>query len=98
MADMIPASKIAAIAQARVAEAERRLSDLSVYGHSAEDLKAAKGALAVASELLALIVPDHTRAFNHGMIVPSPRDFPVIEPAPGGMDATPWNAIGAADE
>lgn len=96
MADMIPASKIAAIAQARVAEAERRLSDLNVYGHSSDDLKMAKGALAVASELLALIVPAPEQSLVNPVpeaFLVSPRDFPVIEPAPGGMDA-----IGAADE
>lgn len=88
MPDMIPAAKIAAIARDRVAEAKERLHGLSVYSHSSDDLKSARGALNIAIELLALIVPPPP---------PEPMDLlsddgalaPVtVEPAPeyGGDD------------
>ncbi len=57
MPDMIPASRIAAIVKARVTDARKKLEDISVYSHDASSLNGAKAALAVADELLALIVP-----------------------------------------
>lgn len=55
--DTVPSSKIAGIAHARVIEAQRHLKDVTTYSSSAEELKAARSALSIAAELLALIAP-----------------------------------------
>lgn len=55
--DTVPSSKIAGIAHARVIEAQAHLKHVSTYSSSAEELKAARAALSIAAELLALIAP-----------------------------------------
>ena len=55
--DTVPSSKIAGIAHARVIEAQKHLKDVSTYSSSGDDLKAARSALSIAIELLALIAP-----------------------------------------
>lgn len=55
--DTVPSSKIAGIAHARVIEAQKHLKDVTTYSSSGDDLKAARAALSIASELLALIAP-----------------------------------------
>lgn len=55
--DTVPSMKIAGIAHARVIEAQAHLKDVTAYSHNAEELKAARAALSIASELLALIAP-----------------------------------------
>ena len=55
--DTVPSSKIAGIAHARVIEAQAHLKDVTTYSSSAEKLKAARAALSIAAELLALIAP-----------------------------------------
>lgn len=93
MPDMVPATKIAAIAQARVAEAKKRLHDLSVYGHSADDLRAARGALNIAIELLGLIAPPPQPVpmadlSEDGDLTPVP-----VEPAPLPFGEDAYDAI-----
>lgn len=53
----VPPAKIAGIAHARVLDAQTHLKDVTTYPSSAEELKAARAALSIASELLALIAP-----------------------------------------
>lgn len=89
--DTVPSSKIAGIALARVLEAQKHLKDVSAYSSSAEELKAARAALSIASELLALIAPPPQVTADAPVepFVPAPP-APLEEPFP---EAFPADAI-----
>jgi hypothetical protein len=87
--DTVPSAKIAGIALARVMAAQAHLENVSPYSTSADDLKAARAALSIASELLALIAPkpqEITRIRPEPIIPPAP--VPEIAP-----EAFPMTAI-----
>lgn len=75
--DTVPSAKIAGIAHARVIEAQAHLKDVTAYSHNAEELKAARAALSIASELLALIAPPPVAPVKQEATVE-----PFIPPAP----------------
>lgn len=83
--DTVPSAKIAGIAHARVIEAQAHLKDVTTYSSSAEELKAARAALSIASELLALIAPPPQLATmkDDGSLEP------FIPPAPEPSAAVP---------
>lgn len=81
MPDMIPATHIAAVALRRIEDASAKLTEVSPQVYSREHLKEAQDAIAVALELLALIVPA-------SVFVPQVGVMPClepIEPAPMGQ-------------
>ena len=82
--DTVPSSKIAGIAHARVIEAQKHLKDVSTYSSSGDDLKAARSALSIAIELLALIAPPPQMLTLHedGTIEPFIPPAPPPQPAP----------------
>lgn len=86
--DTVPSARIAGIAHARVIEAQAHLKDVTTYSSSADELKAARAALSIASELLALIAP--LPVAKEASIEPITPPAPVPEVAP---EAFPMAAI-----
>lgn len=84
--DTVPSTRIAGIAHARVLEAQAHLKDVTAYSHNAEELKAARAALSIASELLALIAPPPQLATVKGE-APIEPFIPVAPEAPIALDA-----------
>lgn len=85
--DTVPSAKIAGIAHARVIEAQAHLKDVTAYSHNAEELKAARAALSIASELLALIAPTPVAPVaKEGPIEPIMPPAPEVAAEPEAFD------------